>query len=125
METLFNLDADGSLIVSAHDWSPEEPPAEIRIPAKELAALRAILDAPALARCQSSDSTAALFHHLHIFADENGITLEQTRTEGMGGTDSRIDLTLPQLWPAITELARLASRVTALAGSETGKAPRD
>lgn len=49
METFFNIDEDGSLVISENDWDPDEPTRIIRVPAGELPVLRAILNDPGLA----------------------------------------------------------------------------
>jgi len=129
MQTLFNIDQDGSLIISEYGFDPDGYPTELRVPAEEHAVLRAILNAPTLASGQSSIK-AAHFNDLSIVIDDDdgSVILEQTRVRGMGGTDSRIEITRPQLWPAISELARLAQLSSArgtFAGEVSKTHPRD
>lgn len=44
METLFNIDEDGALIISENSWNPHSPPNEIRVPENEFPALLALLN---------------------------------------------------------------------------------
>ena len=121
METLFNIGQDGSLVISERDWDPGQLPAEIRIPAGELPALRAILNAPALAHCQSGNETEvdydvsplAVWENLTIEADGLGVNVK--RYPGMGNTPNA-DIWIPkdQLPAVVEQISRLARMVPTL-----------